>query len=275
MILGKPVGRPYGQYRRYDRASEQPSRNRVPPNPNESFGPPGSTGGGRRLRGALDSATRGRCSKLFGLDRFPEKTGFRPPKRSPRRPRALYFHRRDRVRRSSAGRIVRTDPKSIPNTRVGEGRQAGLGAATMFRASPGGATLGVPGFWVNFGLAGADGMPAFCGASIATDPRTKRDQRWGSSRNRHDRLRTSLGKCGGPRPPSARAPRGARLRRTCLAWPRNSTSSTCLRRQRLGGTDDGRAADSMTDWVDFSRAHGGERRQDRRRHALGVAGEIG
>lgn len=183
--------------------------------------------------------------------------------------------RRDRVRRSSAGRIVRTDPKSIPNTRVGEGRQAGLGAATMFRASPGGATLGGPGFWVKFGLAGADGMPAFCGASIATDPRTKRDQRWGSSRNRHERLPTSLGKCGGPRPPSARAPRGARLRGTCLAWPRNSTSSTCLRRQRLGGTDDARAADSMTDWVDFSRAHGGARRQDRRRHALGVAGEIG
>ena len=35
---------------------------------------------------------------------------------------------------------------------------------------------------MKFGLAGADGMPAFCGATIATDPRTKRDQRWGGSR---------------------------------------------------------------------------------------------
>jgi hypothetical protein len=29
-----------------------------------------------------------------------------------------------------------------------------------------------PGFRVKFGLAGADGMPGFCGASIATDPRS-------------------------------------------------------------------------------------------------------
>jgi len=36
--------------------------------------------------------------------------------------------------------------------------------------------------WVKFGLADADGMPAFFGASIATDPRTKRDQRWGGCR---------------------------------------------------------------------------------------------
>ena len=71
------------------------------------------------------------------------------------------------------GELFELTQRSIPNTRVREGRQAGLGAATMFRASPGGATLGVPGFWVKFGLAGADGMPAFCGASIATDPRTK------------------------------------------------------------------------------------------------------
>ena len=77
--------------------------------------------------------------------RFPEKTSFRPPKRSPRRPRRSPLHRRDRGRRSSGGRIVRTDPESIPNTRVGEGRQAGLRAATMFRPSPGGATLRVPG----------------------------------------------------------------------------------------------------------------------------------
>ena len=35
---------------------------------------------------------------------------------------------------------------------------------------------------MKFGLAGADGTPAFSGASIATDPRTKRDQRWGGCR---------------------------------------------------------------------------------------------
>ena len=35
---------------------------------------------------------------------------------------------------------------------------------------------------MKFGLAGADGMPAFCGGSIATDPRTKRHQRWGGCR---------------------------------------------------------------------------------------------
>ena len=34
---------------------------------------------------------------------------------------------------------------------------------------------------MKFGLAGADSMPAFCGASIAT-ARTKRDQRWGGCR---------------------------------------------------------------------------------------------
>ena len=51
----------------------------------------------------------------------------------------------------------------------------------MFRPSPGGATLGVPGILVKFGLASADGMPAFCGASIAT-ARTKRDLRWGGCR---------------------------------------------------------------------------------------------
>src|SRR6516225_4781204 len=93
------------------------------PNPNGSFGPPGSTGGGGGSAGAGFGYPRS-VLKQFGLH-----IG---------RPRALYFHRRDRVRRSAGGRIVRTDPKSIPNTRVGEGRQAGLGAATIFRPSPGG-----------------------------------------------------------------------------------------------------------------------------------------
>ena len=151
MILGKRGRAPISTIRSGLRTAVPRSSTAKP---ERSGGSPGSTGGGRRLRGRWIRLPAVVAQTIRAAYRFPEKTSFQPPQRSPRTPRALYFHDEIWFGHVQGGRSVRTDPESIPNTKVGEGRQAGIRAPRRCLECQQGATEGVPVIRVKFGRAG-------------------------------------------------------------------------------------------------------------------------
>lgn len=114
------------------------------------------------------------------------KTSFQSTKISPRTPRALYFNDEVALGYVQGGdvfELVGLDPKQGANFYTLEVQKTDKPAFVRrdecLQCHQGVATLGVPGILVSSVYPGADGMPAFRGASMITDHRSKLDQRWG------------------------------------------------------------------------------------------------
>ena len=114
------------------------------------------------------------------------KTSFQSPKISPRTPRALYFNDQvalGYVQDGDVFELAGLDPKQGVNFYTMDMEKADkpefVRRSECLQCHQGVATLGVPGILVSSVYPGADGMPAFRGASMITDDRSSLDHRWG------------------------------------------------------------------------------------------------
>ncbi|MBV8905330.1 MAG: hypothetical protein JOZ22_17010 [Acidobacteriia bacterium] len=114
------------------------------------------------------------------------KTSFQATKISPRAPRAIYFGDDVEVGFVQGGDVVEVaafDPKQGYNFYTMDVQKADkpefIRRDSCLQCHQGLGTLGVPGILVTSVYPGADGMPAFRGANMITDHRSKFDQRWG------------------------------------------------------------------------------------------------
>jgi hypothetical protein len=114
------------------------------------------------------------------------KTSFQATKISPRAPRAIYFNDEVTIGFVENGDVVEVaafDPKQGYNFYTldvhKEEKPEFVRRDTCLQCHQGLGTLGVPGILVTSVYPGADGMPAFRGANMITDHRSRMDQRWG------------------------------------------------------------------------------------------------
>jgi hypothetical protein len=114
------------------------------------------------------------------------KTSFQATKISPRAPRALYFNDEIAFGYVQGGDVVEVaafDPKQGYNFYTMDVEKADkpefVRRDTCLQCHQGIGTLGVPGILVTSVYPSADGMPAFRGANLITDHRSRFDQRWG------------------------------------------------------------------------------------------------
>ena len=114
------------------------------------------------------------------------KTSFQATKISPRAPRAIYFNDEVTIGFVQNGDVVEVaafDPKQGYNFYTLDVQKAEkpefVRRDTCLQCHQGLGTLGVPGILVTSVYPGADGMPAFRGANLITDHRSRMDQRWG------------------------------------------------------------------------------------------------
>lgn len=114
------------------------------------------------------------------------KTSFQATRISPRAPRAIYFNDDVSIGFVQGGEVVEVaafDPKEGYNFYTLELEKTDkpefLRRDTCLQCHQGLGTLGVPGILVTSVYPGPDGMPAFRGANMITDHRSKFDQRWG------------------------------------------------------------------------------------------------
>jgi hypothetical protein len=129
--------------------------------------------------------------KYFGINLDSQvmvfsKTSFQATKISPRAPRAIYFNDQVTIGFVQNGDVVEVaafDPKQGYNFYTLDVHKAEkpefIRRDTCLQCHQGLGTLGVPGILVTSVYPGADGMPAFRGANLITDHRSKMDQRWG------------------------------------------------------------------------------------------------
>src|SRR5215469_3715894 len=115
-----------------------------------------------------------------------EKTSFQASKIGPRAPRAIYFNDELSIGYVQGGEVVEVaafDPKQGYNFYTMDVQKADkpefIRRDTCLQCHQGLGTLGVPGILVTSVYPGADGMPAFRGANMITDHRSRMDQRWG------------------------------------------------------------------------------------------------
>ena len=114
------------------------------------------------------------------------KTSFQASKISPRAPRAIYFSDDLSIGYVQGGEVVEVaafDPKQGFNFYTLDLQKAEkpefIRRDTCLQCHQGLGTLGVPGILVTSVFPGPDGMPAFRGANLITDHRSRMDQRWG------------------------------------------------------------------------------------------------